>query len=140
MTTLESKLNELEAVALAATPGPWEFGTVVTATDSFCIGIAQILDNAKWDTGQSENNSWHIATFNPQTVLALIQACRAMAEALESVTVKEVNDYGVDKMLEVSKAALIAFGGYQNAYSIQAFIDVRQVSREALAKAEELLK
>lgn len=82
--------NELRALALAATPGPWEYSTAgLGATDgSFIltehfvrrpgddVAIAAEIINPD-DCKTSEDNAAYIAAANPATVLALLDEVEA---------------------------------------------------------------
>lgn len=72
-------LDALEAVARAATPGPWEFcdAHVIPRVECGSADIAEEVANL--------DNAVHISVFDPSTVLALIGRVReAEAELLEA--------------------------------------------------------
>lgn len=73
-------LERLEAMARAATPGPWwvEEGSCILAnttnanSPAWCIGQTQAED---WR--QADANAAHIAAFDPPTILALLARLQA---------------------------------------------------------------
>jgi hypothetical protein len=87
------KLAELEALAEAATPGPWEDHVVAYAQGdpsngpsydvSIRCALGQIAHLSEdGDAGHGANAAF-IAAANPATVLALVRAVREMRTALE---------------------------------------------------------
>lgn len=69
-------LKRLREIANAATPGPWraaEYGAVMTMENE---------DVAQGDLGQVEENAAHIAAFNPETVIALLDRIEALEKKL----------------------------------------------------------
>ena len=98
------KLDDLEATAKAATPGPW---SINWETDEYHAGMPdkwalsingpEASDFADLAAADAE----HMATFDPPTVLALIAKLReaeaVIAEALELIaTVKVAGEVPVD--------------------------------------------
>ena len=86
-------LDDMEAVARAATPGKWSDG-VWCGEESFewaATGPRHKQIDDGWHeldpdskAGQlAQKDAAHIAAFNPQTALALISALRTAREALE---------------------------------------------------------
>lgn len=74
-----AQLDEIEAVAKEATPGPWEViggGEYVTP-----IGLPAGFD----DCGVSPRDVHYIAAFDPPTVLALVAEVREMRAKVEWV-------------------------------------------------------
>lgn len=61
-------------------------------------------------------------------------------EALEKVTVVDINGYDFDKLMGDTKIAIVKFGGFQNAYAISKVFDFRKSAREFLAKLERELE
>jgi Ead/Ea22-like protein len=66
------KYDELRALALAATPGPWEivtgpFTTCISSRSGFIVG-----SDGMASYGQDVINANYIAAANPATVLALL--------------------------------------------------------------------
>lgn len=76
MTDKTDDLTHLERIARAASPGPWE-----TEEDKYLIGPncegVRYRESKMKHAGFSVENALHIATFNPQTVLDLIERVRA---------------------------------------------------------------
>lgn len=75
-----AQLDEIEAVAKEATPGPWEViggGEYVTP-----IGVMVAPD----DGGVSPEDATHIATFDPSTTLALVAEVRELRARLSDVS------------------------------------------------------
>jgi hypothetical protein len=108
-------LDKLEALANAATPGPWyhcDFTEVTQdGSDAFeisCtwpdfIGVAAITSGEYKGTREQKNNDCRfIAVANPQTIKALIALCRMQHEVLieyqnrESLDDLESADYAAD--------------------------------------------
>ena len=88
-------LDDMEAVARAATPGKWSDG-VWCGEESFewaATGPRHKQIDDGWHeldpdskAGQlAQKDAAHIAAFNPQTALALISALRTAREALEKM-------------------------------------------------------
>lgn len=112
-------LDELERVARAATPGPWEFNMAGTggrdgkliynevyvyAPDCGVDDIAVASDIADPLTGQlSEANAAHIATFDPPTVLKLLAVVEA-AKAVDALVIPPI----VEPAFAALRAALDA--------------------------------
>lgn len=76
------KLEELEKIARAATPGPWEINAKGqlyqpdTKDDLYCYPV--------WINCDARGNDGHfIATFNPETVLKLLSKLKRYEEALK---------------------------------------------------------
>lgn len=67
-------LDELERLAQAATPGPWE----ADCDSGFVSGICQFWDKSEYDFDNPHNNAAYIAATNPQTVLELIAHIRSL--------------------------------------------------------------
>lgn len=91
MSDILSRLDELERIARAATPGPWKVTSCLdywvepagTLLPDDQTGIA-LCGDIHWPNSDSMQDQWranaaHIATFDPPTVLALIAAIRALA-------------------------------------------------------------
>lgn len=80
-------LDDLEAIARAATPGPWlignsqMFGPHAITRDA--AGLTQVQDAWICDADAGHPNAAHIATFDPPTVLALITELKSTKEDLE---------------------------------------------------------
>jgi hypothetical protein len=77
-------LDNLEALAKAATPGPWRY------TANGIIGSDAMPDEqfiVLWDDdGRNRFNDYpFIAASNPETILALIDLVREMGEVLENL-------------------------------------------------------
>lgn len=76
MTDKPDDLTHLERIARAASPGPWE-----TEEDKYLIGPncegVRYRESKIKHAGFSVENALHIATFNPQTVLDLIERVRS---------------------------------------------------------------
>ena len=91
------ELNELLKIAEAATPGPWE----VMDPSGCASWIAAKRPSRKFvGKGMSEQDAEHIATFDPETVLALLSR-------LEQA---EQDAYGFREGYEILKRALIKQG------------------------------
>ena len=79
-------LDELEALAKAATPGPWMrlFGerTVYDRLNDGCRGNAIVRTDIHPPLGKDIDNLDFIAAANPETILALIALLREMGEEL----------------------------------------------------------
>ncbi len=67
-----SKLDELEALAKAATPGPWRNSE---ERPLLCVTVGIPADSPRWN---GRNDAAFIAAANPATVLDLIELIRAM--------------------------------------------------------------
>lgn len=96
------RLSELRRIAEAATPGPWEVALgsgiavctqVVGWRDGKVVFVADCLPDDALDVAEPDHrpNLDYIATFDPPTVLALldeveqlITKCEELTEALES--------------------------------------------------------
>jgi hypothetical protein len=87
------KITELEALAKAATPGPWETVTGRTAVGRpFAVVVSnnvEICDEPSVDVPLSnkaflDGNAYYIAAANPETILSMISLLREMGEALET--------------------------------------------------------
>ena len=89
MTNLLDIINDLEAKAKAATPGPWHYGeedrTVFAAKDTQvdplqdyerCNSICTMSGGDGYDFVDFEATGAYIATCSPDTVLTLITALR----------------------------------------------------------------
>ena len=80
------KLDELEQLANAATPGPWMrlFGerTVYDRMNDGCRGNAIVRTDFHPPTGRDVDNLDFIAAANPATIKRLIALCRMQDEAL----------------------------------------------------------
>ena len=83
MTTL----NELEALAKAATPGPWHSPGIGEIHNEKCVVIASIdfPHEHNENEGGTQQDADFIAAANPQVILQLIALIRQMGEALEYV-------------------------------------------------------
>lgn len=94
------KLDDLEATAKAATPGPWNYDTHDGGVDRLEdddgeIVVAGAVVGTFWPHGAStrqllleSSDALHIATFDPPTALALIAKLReaeAVAEKVRAV-------------------------------------------------------
>jgi hypothetical protein len=103
------KLTELEALAKAATPGPWEKranGVVISMAmpDEKCIVF--------WDDdGRNRVNDYpFIAAANPETILALCTLVREMGEALDRLArLGNEPDYGNSIGNQIAQAALAKY-------------------------------
>ncbi|TLK56296.1 ead/Ea22-like family protein [Glutamicibacter sp. V16R2B1] len=108
-------LDQLRQVAKRATPGPWaRKGTAVLGPREpwdLGTGPARIIAaQMPWQRDRMEANAEHVATFDPPTVLALIDRAEA-AEAAVS------NQRSVVKTLAERNVELTKF---KDAYSLQA--------------------
>ena len=98
-------LDDLEATARAATPGPWEYrhespsmnGEKCTIRQAGVPGIRMSAHVYGFGTGMIE----HIATFDPPTVLALIARLRE-AEAV----IAQILDYEGPEAADMRDIAL----------------------------------
>ncbi|MGH3651578.1 ead/Ea22-like family protein [Glutamicibacter sp.] len=98
---MTSNLDTLRKIAEAATPGPWhqaETGVLGAREDwDLGKGPARIMEaQMPWRRERMEANAKHVATFDPETVLALLsrleqaeqqrdsarEACKTLAEVL----------------------------------------------------------
>lgn len=70
-------LDQLEALAKAATPGPWIF-----AKDGSHIYQTAHITRDVWEIPHREADMPYIAAANPQTILALISQLRAANERI----------------------------------------------------------
>jgi hypothetical protein len=121
-------LDQLEALANAATPGPWfscDFTQVTQdKSDAFeisCtwpdfIGVAAITSGGyKGTREQKDNDCWFIAAANPQTIKALIALCRMQHEVVENAdALRHEIDFStylkrVKMVAEMANEALTAF-------------------------------
>lgn len=80
--TAELDLDKLEALAKAATPGPWKRHAdlptdVIVAPSAPSAPSVAVIDHGPSDLAQIEANGRFIAAANPATVLALIAQARA---------------------------------------------------------------
>jgi hypothetical protein len=93
-------LSELEKLAKAATPGPWS-NREAEGLDE-CIwsdkGQAWIMYNDEFQS-MPQNDSDFIAAANPETILAMIELLRDMAEELESCLVAFSEDEDIEAVL-----------------------------------------
>lgn len=104
------ELNELRKTAEAATPGPWEKHDlpVAVANSNFTIHAPNAVGVPTWTTALppeiastlKTEDAEHVATFNPETVLALLSR-------LEQA---EQDAYGFRKGHEILNNALIKQG------------------------------
>lgn len=89
MTTNEQDLNELRAIAEAATPGPWETlgGQGPVGTHAVCHRMEQgtLVEIAYRDAHFDKANATHIAAFDPPTVLTLLDRVEAAEQAVQRV-------------------------------------------------------
>lgn len=101
--TLTDQLDSWEKVARAASPGPWrpEDEYVFDAQD--CMVAEGRGEGYRISHYDQDANAAHIAAFNPQTALALIQALRVAMEALE-----ELKDIAVSSKPEVKENYVIS--------------------------------
>lgn len=120
---MKLNLNTLESVARAATPGPWrhetdEYGerykVASWAYEDETPGICGDYSRKSWPL--CEADATFIATLNPQTVLALVEATRGLVEAVKRHPMFAIPDdgssrsWGVDDD-EAVHAALVRFAG-----------------------------
>lgn len=93
-------IDKMEAVARAATPGPWivpHHGLSVHQKHAPCTAVAFTMSRS----GGLENhsaNAEHIATFNPATVLRLLAVVRAAREAFVVMDLAHPNDERTDAL------------------------------------------
>ncbi len=102
---MTKNLDELRQVAERATPGPWEReGTgVLGEREAWDLGNgpARIMKaQMPWQRERMEANAEHVATFDPPTVLALIDRAEAAEQAVERV--REVAETSDDKYLTMA--------------------------------------
>jgi hypothetical protein len=78
-------LKKLREVAEKATPGPWLCSGRYIGTPRHMSYIGECRDkNGNWsDDVLASSNGRYIATFNPQTILALLDAYEAIARDAE---------------------------------------------------------
>src|ERR1700761_4373601 len=84
MTTQPHDLKKLREVALAATPGPWSrnippashYPTIFAGRNTHVLALTAT-------NKQVEANAEFVTTFNPQTILALLDAYEASAKDAE---------------------------------------------------------
>jgi hypothetical protein len=82
-------LKKWREVAAKATPGPWhQHALMVSASDKYISRGDDICHcglgmRPNSEINQSESNAEFIATFNPQTILALLDAHEAIARDAE---------------------------------------------------------
>ena len=71
-------LDDLEAVARAATPGPWEAEPYLYTADDDRVRVTSPSDGPLFNLAEGVEpvNASHIAAFDPPTVLALITRIR----------------------------------------------------------------
>ena len=71
-------LDDLEAVARAATPGPWEAEPYLYTADDDWVRVTSPSDGPLFNLAEGVEpvNASHIAAFDPPTVLALITRIR----------------------------------------------------------------
>lgn len=101
MLTAE-ELDRLEAVARAATPGPWHQGS----GDHFARDVRSSAgDSMAWcgmfPARAAAANARHIATCNPQTILALVEMARR-AQAAET-ELDGLRERGADHIAELTE-------------------------------------
>lgn len=97
-------LEELERLARAATPGPWEFD--LNAED--CGGYPFIKTSngevffSTSNEGGLEDNGKYISAANPQVVLKLIEALRVYEDALRYYRVRSnvTHEYTYENVTE----------------------------------------
>lgn len=90
-------LQQLKALALAATPGPW-FTRPITDDDLYARGLAIVAENGKTlsdeDAGPGDKDATYIAAANPAVVLDLIARIeRTAAPAPEVDPEKDFSDW-----------------------------------------------
>ena len=93
---MSMNLNELEAIARAATPGPWQHLPYGGQNQNGDYSGGSIFD-ADGDYLLSEVSDAagaHIATFDPPTVLALIAKLREAETVIETVRAEQ-RDYSI---------------------------------------------
>lgn len=87
-------LDKLEALARAATPGPW-YTHPITDDDMYPRGLAIVAENGKTlsdeDTGPGNADAEFIASADPAAVLALIALARRAAQPVEPVEPAEAS-------------------------------------------------
>jgi len=78
-------LDALEAVARAATPGPWEAEPYRYTADDDRVRVTSPSDGHLFNLAEGVEpvNASHIAAFDPPTVLALIAKLREAEAAIE---------------------------------------------------------
>lgn len=103
-------LKALRKIAEAATPGPWETlgGQGPFGTHAVCHRMEQgtLVEIAYRDAHFDKANAVHIATFDPPTVLALIEALARVSTLFVGVTINHGN--GVTEDLNATIRATIA--------------------------------
>ncbi len=70
-------IQALKEVAERATPGPW--------TSEYCYVYGGDDRTIYDEGGHTPDDALHIATFNPQTVLAMIRVIEAVPDAIEEL-------------------------------------------------------
>jgi hypothetical protein len=102
-TTLD--LDALEAIAAAATPGPWQPYASQPEVSVMCSG--KVLASIEVRNGFGWRDMEHIAAFSPTTALALIARVRELERRPLSVSYRHVlKDYmagGEDYVVESNR-------------------------------------
>jgi hypothetical protein len=75
-------LNELEALAKAATPGPWMHNDYFSVVQTHSNEVSLSAVCRKGNSDEPEATLAFIAAANPETILALITLVREMADEL----------------------------------------------------------
>ena len=107
---MKPKITDLERVAKSATTGEWTaFEAGPWGGEGYGVAITNDIQEwfctkpeTKSDTASS--NATHIAAFNPQTALALIEALKTARAALEVSALGSVQWDGVEAMHAARKA------------------------------------
>jgi hypothetical protein len=102
-------INELEALARAATPGEWErrkwFGNDWPEKRiSVSSGNTAIVISPRYAEAQAEHDANYIAAANPATMLKLIEVIRAQHAVLKEL--EEI--YGFEWRAECTARAVLA--------------------------------
>lgn len=106
-------LDALEAVAKAATPGPWVTSTTVWTDDALCVDVPDGEGDEvalAWEVGggiagMAREDATYVATFDPPTVLALIAAVRHTVREMHA---RELHHFEEEQLRAKAEAELAA--------------------------------
>jgi hypothetical protein len=102
----DMNLNELEARAKVATPGPWHVDREKPHTEPYVCSKTWNISSDPMDDGDAA----YIAAANPETILALIAMVREMGEALGQEVCGKPNTANALKVLAKYNELLYAVG------------------------------
>jgi len=84
---LRARLDEDQAVAIVASPGPWSVDNTTYPEAIYDADQATVISGGRWGGEASifslDEDAFHIARHDPSRVLAEVQAKRAILDELE---------------------------------------------------------